>query len=83
MSEKQVKVCVAFFAHDGEGNFAFHKRGKGARNHVGEWDCGGGSLEWGEDPSVAVLRELKEEYGCSGVIDEALRPTSFEDEDGV
>lgn len=83
MSEERIKVAVACFAHDGAGNFAFHKRGKHVRNHVGEWDSGGGGLEWGEYPSVAVLRELKEEYGCSGTIDEALTPTSFADEDGT
>ena len=37
----------------------------------------GGTLEFGEDPAAAVLREVKEEYGVSGVIEKALPPVSL------
>lgn len=71
-----VGTSVGFFCHDGNGNFVFHKRSQNCRDQRGTWDCGGGQLEFGEQPQEAMLRELKEEYGCAGVIDEVLPPNS-------
>lgn len=65
-------VCVVFYCHDGEGNFLFHQRSQNCRDNQGDWDMGGGGLEWGEDPTVGVLREVREEYGCEGKINERL-----------
>ena len=35
---------------------------------AGMWTLPGGGLNWGEDPAVAVLRELEEETGLAGTI---------------
>jgi len=77
-------ICVAFFCHDGNGKFVFHKRGEQARTHAGMWDCGGGGLEHGETIEEGLFRELKEEYTCEGIIEEKLEINTYlKEEDGV
>lgn len=56
-------VAVAFICHDSVGRVAAHKRGPACRDEVGTWDTGSGSLEFGESPHEAVLREVGQEYG--------------------
>ncbi len=70
-------VAVAFFCHNGKGKFVFHKRSKNTRSYWSTWDCGGGGVEFGETLEQAVHRELKEEYGCTGSIEETLHPNTF------
>ena len=70
-------VTVCFFCHDGAGNFLMARRSQKCRDEQGRWECGGGRLEFGEDPEEGVLREVREEYGCSGVIEERLHPRSI------
>ncbi|XOU94808.1 MAG: NUDIX hydrolase [Candidatus Kerfeldbacteria bacterium] len=67
-----IGVTTPFYCHDGNGNFLFHKRSDKCRDEKGTWDCGGGRLDFGEDPREGVLREVKEEYGCDGNINEQL-----------
>ena len=57
-----IGVTCVFLCHDGKGNFLMHKRSKNCRDEVGRWDTGSGSMEFGETPEQAVLREIKEEY---------------------
>jgi 8-oxo-dGTP diphosphatase len=76
-----IGVSVAFFCHDGQGNFLFHKRSQNCRDEQGSWDSGGGKLEFGETFEEGLMRELLEEYGCTGTIDEALPPNSYIRED--
>jgi 8-oxo-dGTP diphosphatase len=71
-----IGVTVTFYCHDGNGRFLLHKRSQSCRDEQGRWDVGGGQLDFGEDPEAGVLREVLEEYGCHGVIDEALLPCS-------
>lgn len=65
-------VSVVMLCHDGQGRLLMHKRSQNCRDEQGKWDCGGGKLEFGENLSQAVLREVKEEYGCEGQIDQQL-----------
>jgi len=59
-----IGVTCVFFCHDGKGNLLMHKRSKNCRDEIGNWDVGGGSLEFGETFEKGVKREIKEEYCC-------------------
>lgn len=63
-----VGVTCVFYCHDGQGNLLMHKRSENCRDERGNWDVGGGSLEFGETFEEGVLREIKEEY-CCDVLD--------------
>lgn len=79
-----IGVSVPFYCHDGKGNFLMHKRSDKCRDEKGRWDFGGGRVEFGETLEEAVLREVKEEYGVSGIIEEQLPSHSLlRTEDGV
>lgn len=54
-------TCV-FFCYDGKGNLLMHKRSKNCRDERGKWDCGSGSMEFGETFKETARREIKEEY---------------------
>lgn len=60
-----IGVTVVFYCHDGKGNFLMHKRSKNCRDEVGNWDVGGGGMEFGESFEDAVEREIMEEYCCN------------------
>lgn len=57
-----IGVCCVFFCHDGQGNFVMHKRSDECRDEQGRWDCGSGSMEFGESFEDGVRREILEEY---------------------
>jgi 8-oxo-dGTP pyrophosphatase MutT (NUDIX family) len=57
-----IGVTCVFFCHDGQGNLLMHKRSKNCRDEIGRWDTGSGSMEFGETPEQAVVREIGEEY---------------------
>ena len=56
-----IGVTVCFVVHDGNGNILLQKRGQGARDERGNWDIGGGAVEFGETLDEAVRREIREE----------------------
>ncbi|GAU66254.1 hypothetical protein SSP35_02_06240 [Streptomyces sp. NBRC 110611] len=56
-------VSCVFVCHDGAGRVLLARRGAGARDEPGTWDCGAGALEFGETFEAAVAREVAEEYG--------------------
>ncbi|HBR80286.1 MAG: RNA pyrophosphohydrolase [Candidatus Uhrbacteria bacterium GW2011_GWE2_45_35] len=60
-----IGVCCVFFCHDGQGNLLLHKRSANCRDEQGCWDCGGGSMEFGETFEEAACREISEEYGTA------------------
>ncbi|MBG0816681.1 NUDIX domain-containing protein [Planomonospora sp. ID82291] len=53
-----------FVCHDGDGRILLARRGPGARDEPGAWDCGAGALEYGESFEAAVTREVREEYSA-------------------
>jgi ADP-ribose pyrophosphatase YjhB (NUDIX family) len=67
-----VGISTPFYCNDGQGNFLLHKRSNKTRDDHGTWDTGGGKLDWGLLPAENVLKEVLEEYGCQGTIQEAL-----------
>ncbi|MFA6130973.1 MAG: NUDIX domain-containing protein [Patescibacteria group bacterium] len=67
-----IGISTPFFCHDSEGNFLFHKRSQKCRDEQGHWDTGAGKLEFGTSIEQNVLREVLEEYGCQGEIQERL-----------
>ena len=60
-----IGVTCVFFCHDGKGKFLMHKRSENCRDEIGNWDIGGGSLEFGEEFEEGVIREIQEEYGVT------------------
>lgn len=72
-----IGISTPFYCNDGKGNFVLHKRGKKARDEQGKWDFGGGQLHIGEEVQVGVLREVKEEWGVDGKIQEQLEAHSI------
>ena len=57
-----IGVTVAFYCHDGKGNYLFHKRGTKCRDEHGRWDSGGGGVKFNERLLDAVKREVGEEF---------------------
>jgi ADP-ribose pyrophosphatase YjhB (NUDIX family) len=70
-------VSVTFFCHDGNGNFLLSRRSEKCRDEHHRWEVGGGKLEFGEDPASGMLREVSEEYGVQGIIEQALPAVSL------
>ena len=67
-----IGVSTPFYCHDGKGNFLFAQRSERCRDEHGAWDPGSGKLEFGSSIEANVLREVQEEYGCRGTIQEFL-----------
>ena len=79
-----IGVSTPFYCHDGQGNFLFHKRSQKCRDEQGRWDTGSGKLEFGLTPEENVLKEVMEEYGVAGEIQERLLSFSlFRETNGV
>ncbi|WP_449062250.1 N-6 DNA methylase [Planomonospora algeriensis] len=57
-------VSCVFVCHDGRGRILLARRGQGARDEPGAWDCGAGALEYGESFEAAIAREVREEYSA-------------------
>lgn len=67
-----IGISTPFYCNDGKGNFLLHKRSKNTRDEHGRWDTGAGKLEFGLRLEENVLKEVLEEYGCNGEIQEQL-----------
>jgi len=60
-------VTISYFCHDGNNNFLLAKRSKNCRDEHGNWDNGGGGLEFGHTVLDTLKKEIKEEY-CVDVL---------------
>jgi len=67
-----VGVSTPFYCHDGKGNFLLHKRSEKCRDEHHRWDPGSGKLEHGLSIQENILKEVLEEYGCRGEVEEIL-----------
>lgn len=67
-----IGITTPFYCNDGNGLFLLHKRSKKCRDEHGRWDMGSGQLEAGLTLEENVLKEVFEEYGCRGQIQEQL-----------
>ncbi len=59
-----IGITVSFLCHDGEGNVLLNKRSVHCRDEHGHWDCGGGSVEFGQTIERTLRKEIKEEYNA-------------------
>lgn len=57
-----IGITVVFFCHDGKGNYLLNKRSTNCRDEHGNWDVGGGALEFGLTVEENLRKELMEEY---------------------
>lgn len=62
--------------------FLLMKRADDKEYFPGKWEFPGGTLE-DEEPCEGVLRELREEIGCEGIIIEQRSGFEWESEHGV
>lgn len=67
-----IGITTPFYCNDGHGRFLFAKRSVNCRDEHGSWECGGGQLEFGQSLEESVLREVMEEYGVPGEIQERI-----------
>ncbi|MCR4311571.1 MAG: NUDIX domain-containing protein [Candidatus Taylorbacteria bacterium] len=67
-----IGVNCVFWCHDGAGKVLMHKRSARCRDEQGTWDCGGGSMEFGETFEETVRREVLEEYGVEPITIEYI-----------
>jgi 8-oxo-dGTP pyrophosphatase MutT (NUDIX family) len=66
-------VAVALLGDDaGRDCFVLIRRARKLRNHGGQWALPGGSLDAGETPIEAAVRELAEEVGLTAGPDDVL-----------
>ena len=60
-----IGISASFIVHDGKGNILLQRRGPDARDENGNWDVGGGAIEFGESIEATVEREINEELCVS------------------
>lgn len=62
-----IGIAVVYVCHDGAGNILMQKRGANCRDEHGNWDIGGGGLEFGDTVEETLKREIEEEYGVAPI----------------
>src|SRR3990167_2964475 len=56
-------LCIAFFCHDGQGNYILAKRSSTCRDEFA-WDHGAGELELYDSVEGRLRDEVRQEYGA-------------------
>ena len=78
-----IGISTPFYCHDGNGKILLHKRSEKCRDEHHRWDPGSGQLEHGLSIEENILKEIMEEYGCEGELQELLPAHDiFRDQDG-
>jgi mutator protein MutT len=67
-----IGVGVGAVIVNAQGKVFLAKRGKEARNESGKWEFPGGAVEFGETLELALVREVREEYGFDIEVQELL-----------
>ncbi len=67
-----IGISVVYFCHDGKGNVLLGKRSDQARDEKGNWDIGGGGIEFGDTALITLKKEISEEYGTEVLEHEFL-----------
>jgi 8-oxo-dGTP pyrophosphatase MutT (NUDIX family) len=75
MFDRRTRVGAYAVSQDPDGRILLCKFAAGF-GLSGLWTLPGGGLEFGEDPAVGVLRELEEETGLNGKVQELLTVSS-------
>ncbi|HRE47648.1 MAG TPA: NUDIX domain-containing protein [Aggregatilineales bacterium] len=70
-----IGVGVGAIIVDEQGRLFLAKRGEKARNERGLWEFPGGSVEFGERLTDALIREMYEEFGIIIGVEEMLTVT--------
>jgi 8-oxo-dGTP pyrophosphatase MutT (NUDIX family) len=65
--EDYIGVAVVYLCHDGNGRYLLSKRGLNCRDEHGNWDCGGGGLEFNDTVENTLKKEIFEEYSTDVV----------------
>lgn len=75
--KKKIKILCNGIIQKGN-KFLFLKRSSKEIDDPGEWELPGGFIEFGEDPTKGVIREIKEEIGLDVEIVSIYRILSKE-----
>jgi 8-oxo-dGTP diphosphatase len=73
--------CGALIINDSN-QVLLMKRGNKSKNEAGYWSKPGGTVEFGESPEAAVVREIKEELGIDIEVVKFLSYTDHRPADG-
>lgn len=65
MHSNAVSLVTKCFIQNDQGEILILRRSPTARIRPGEWDLPGGLIDDGEDPNLAVAREIREETGLT------------------
>ena len=74
-----IGTSVSFCCFNEKRELLINQRSDQCRDEHFKWGCGAGQLEFGEKEDEAVVREVREEYGCEKVVilDQMLSVSTF------